>query len=385
MVNFLCRFHLPIAFHGGSSFTFYRFFSTCSAGNADHDNVKDCPMFTYLRSELGLSDSQFQTAARYSPRLVRMQSTENARKLFTLFRDYGYTEDEIKKSFVGHPSIIKIRPENVNSKFEFLRSSGFTAAQLVHFVSLYPRFLTCSLEQNLAPKIRYFQRVFQGNENFVKVMKYSPSLMAMNLERQIIPKIDILWEGGVEGKFLVMLLHRHHRVLNSSTDSLRSYIEFVRSMGIEGPSNLYVNAIAALTTVGSVEKLKERFLILESFGLSKEDVANIFRKYPRAFRYSIEKTKKIMEYLVHVCKFNPDVLINHPTLLTYSLEKRIKPRYEVFKFLQRFDPDYSTGSAYWRMLKQSVEEFMSRYVVSGSHTEALLDVLEKALDDKRHD
>eukprot|EP00252_Welwitschia_mirabilis_P004034 TRINITY_DN14189_c0_g2_i1.p1 TRINITY_DN14189_c0_g2~~TRINITY_DN14189_c0_g2_i1.p1 ORF type:complete len:171 (+),score=21.15 TRINITY_DN14189_c0_g2_i1:55-513(+) len=146
-------------------------------------------------------------------------------------------------------------------------------------------------------------------------------------------------------------------------------------MDIEEPSERFVDALSSVFSARSVQKMEEKFRLLESIGLHRNDVVNIFRNFPKAFETSNEKIHRIVEYLTQVIGFHPDVLVRYPNLLTYSLERRIKPRYEVFKYLRGIDPSYD-NSKLIRLLIISTEKFISHHVKPSPDAEALLKVLD---------
>eukprot|EP00252_Welwitschia_mirabilis_P023930 TRINITY_DN6904_c0_g3_i1.p1 TRINITY_DN6904_c0_g3~~TRINITY_DN6904_c0_g3_i1.p1 ORF type:complete len:390 (+),score=23.62 TRINITY_DN6904_c0_g3_i1:155-1324(+) len=357
-------FHIP-------SVSLCDFFSTSVSG---YDN-KDSSLFTFLRDKLGFSPSQLNNACRHFPKLPRVRSFENAKQMYEFLKESDFTDDQIKMIIVRSPNLITLKPCNIKSKFELLRSLGFSDAEIVHSVVASPRLLSCSLDNTLVPRVQYFQRILHGNDNLVKVLKRNTSILSQRLERNIMPIVKLLLDAGIEGKRMAYLLIRNPRLLNASSCSVKSYIEFVRNMDIEGTSMRFLEALAAVSGVGSFAKMEERFRFLESCGLLKYEVTELFRKHPVALTYSVQKTQNLMEFLVKVVGFPPNIVVSYPNLLGYSLERRIKPRYRVFEYLKGIDPSFDKKK-FPPLVIMSTDKFINSYVMSNRHAEALLQIME---------
>eukprot|EP00252_Welwitschia_mirabilis_P016683 TRINITY_DN3693_c0_g1_i1.p1 TRINITY_DN3693_c0_g1~~TRINITY_DN3693_c0_g1_i1.p1 ORF type:complete len:387 (+),score=32.25 TRINITY_DN3693_c0_g1_i1:341-1501(+) len=383
MAIFVRGFRVPVLFHRYHSSPFYNFLSpspsSSSTANANGD-FKGSLLFNYIRGELELSHSEIVTLARSSPQMLRRRSIETTRHVLMFLRESGYSVEQIKMIILKDPHILIKKTDDVKAKFDLFRSLGFGESELVSFVTRFPYFLKYSLDQNLLPKISYFEIIFGGKGNVRMILQRFSPLLIVNLERDIRSKVNLLSKWGIEGKLLIALVKENYRILGYSMEALQSYIEFVTSMGIEGSSRLFVNAVGSVSKVGLLKGIEDRFRVLESFGLSKEDIAKAFRKYPRAFHYSTNKLQKAMEFFVQVCGFPPNIVVDDPYLLAYNLKRRIKPRYAVYRYLNKRDPDFYNLRQFGYMMRPTDEQFLYYHVIQSHYANELIDVMEKSLD-----
>lgn len=75
-----------------------------------------------------------------------------------------------------------------------------------------------------------------------------------------------------------------------------------------------------------------RMMYLMKIGLSKKDVGFMVCKFSPLLGYSIENVlRPKLEFLIHVMEKPLSDVVDYPRYFSYSLEKKIKPRYWVLK------------------------------------------------------
>lgn len=71
---------------------------------------------------------------------------------------------------------------------------------------------------------------------------------------------------------------------------------------------------------------------LMKIGLSKKDVGFMVRRFSPLLGYSIEEVlRPKLEFLMNIMKKPVSEVVQYPRYFSYSLEKKIKPRYWVLK------------------------------------------------------
>jgi hypothetical protein len=65
---------------------------------------------------------------------------------------------------------------------------------------------------------------------------------------------------------------------------------------------------------------------LASFGLRDDEIKELVGKCPAVLETSTDKMQKNMYFLIYTAKLPPNIILNYPMLLCYSVEGRLKPR-----------------------------------------------------------
>ena len=81
-----------------------------------------------------------------------------------------------------------------------------------------------------------------------------------------------------------------------------------------------------------IEKLQSKVDYLLSLGVAKDNIGKIVTRLPAVLELDIEKNlKPTSKYLIDTMDCSVEDIVRAPALLSYSLELRIKPRYEFFR------------------------------------------------------
>ncbi|GLJ36152.1 hypothetical protein SUGI_0725310 [Cryptomeria japonica] len=123
----------------------------------------------------------------------------------------------------------------------------------------------------------------------------------------------------------------------TSEEALKLEIEYVRNLGILEGSKAFANALAAVDSSG-LENFENKLKLLTTLGLLENEILKIVRWFPSTLSGGIDKIKKNMDFLKNTAGFQPNIVVTHSRLLTYSVENRLLPRHKVFEFLRETDP-----------------------------------------------
>lgn len=79
------------------------------------------------------------------------------------------------------------------------------------------------------------------------------------------------------------------------------------------------------------QTLKKKIEVMKSFGCSEEEILGAFKRGPTCLALSEEKISHAMDIYINTMKLGLETIVSRPKFLTYSIDKRIRPRYNVLK------------------------------------------------------
>lgn len=113
----------------------------------------------------------------------------------------------------------------------------------------------------------------------------------------------------------------------------------------------------------SEQKILDSIEMFLGLGFSRDDFKMMVKRYPCCTAYSGETLRKKFEVLVKMMNWPLEAVVMIPTVLGYSLEKRIVPRSNVIKALMSKGLIGSENPPISSVLVCTDQEFLKRYVM----------------------
>ena len=195
----------------------------------------------------------------------------------------------------------------------YLQSLGVTDIGKV--VTKHPQILHYSIEDNLQPNVEYLEKL--GVTDIAKVVTRHPPILAYSIEDKKKPTVDYLKKLGVTD--IGKVVTRHPQILSYSIeDTLQPHVDYLKELGVT-------------------------------------DIAKVVTRHPPILALSIEDNlKPTVEYLTNECYATISDIEKRPALVSYSLDKRIKPRHA---FLQTKGVEVGYDITVGTMLKVDDKKF----------------------------
>ncbi|KAJ6899870.1 hypothetical protein NC652_026121 [Populus alba x Populus x berolinensis] len=164
-----------------------------------------------------------------------------------------------------------------------------------------------------------------------RILDMHPCLLTSDPHLHLHPTFDFLL-NEVEIPFLDISrsINRCPRLLVSSvSNQLRPALVFLKELGFVGPRKL--NYQTTLLLVYNVERsLMGKIEFLMGLGFEFVEVKNMVVRAPGILTLSVERNMKPkFEYFVREMKGDPGELKKFPQFFSFSLERKIKPRHRM--------------------------------------------------------
>ncbi|KAM3359709.1 hypothetical protein P3S68_019420 [Capsicum galapagoense] len=101
--------------------------------------------------------------------------------------------------------------------------------------------------------------------------------------------------------------------------------------------------------------------IFKSFGWSDTDIITMVQRLPFCLTLSEAKIRKVLKFFMGELGYESSYIASHPTLLMFSLEKRVLPRKKILELLKEKDLINLVPCLY-TIMKCSECKFLENYV-----------------------
>ncbi|XP_024971970.1 transcription termination factor MTERF5, chloroplastic-like [Cynara cardunculus var. scolymus] len=286
-------------------------------------------MVDYLIDSLGFSK---QEAICTSTKILHLKSTKNSQSVIDFLRNYNLSETDVKSIVLSQPSILLRKVDKtLEPKFKILSEIGFSGSDLVSVIKRDPNLLVRGLHTSIMPAIRLLRKILGTNEKILKVIKRSHwPFYGKSFRTNVV----LMAKFGVSDKDLERVILRNPRLVNQNPARLEEkLVDVEKEFGIMRGSSMFSYGLSAICSQNK-SNLQKKFELFKSFGWCDSDIYAIAKSQPLCFTHSEERLSKGLNFFMAELGCSPSWLATRGSLLMYSLEKRVKPRYQVFKALE---------------------------------------------------
>lgn len=289
--------------------------------------------------------------------------------MFHFFKNLGFSNSQIQSAARRSPRIIFSNIDRcLKPKIKVFQDLGLEGYDLGMFISKSSSVLGASLKKKLVPCIEILKKYLlnqKNNKHVVKVLtKCAWVVTQKNPESRLLSGIAY-WEScGIVGSQLSMLLIRQPRLLCCPESVLRDLVSRTLNMGFSANSGMLIHGLCAVYSL-SDETRERKYGIFRSFGFSEYQYREIFRKAPYSLVRSDEQLKFRINFFLNTAKLEKETLICNPAILMQSMEERVIPRFKVFEILKS-KKLFKKEPSFIRLLFLTEEVFVQRFISSFS-------------------
>lgn len=244
----------------------------------------------------------------------------------------GFPPEAVSSLFYRHLSLLAwtVRdPENIKALFEWLRGLGFTHAEIMKMVSKNPLLLQTGVESSLKPRLAFVEGLGISHQAALVIYKRHPELLGVD-PSALLERIEFLEQecGVTRAEVAKMFVAQPTLFILRTAERLEPAVTFLKEeLGCDGQLFHRLITLSGLLT-RTPETILARVKVLEDFGIGREGLKDMLRRFPRVLLYPLDKPKyqKKFQFLKEVLKATPQDLICFPQYLSYSLERRTAPR-----------------------------------------------------------
>ncbi|KAK6130651.1 hypothetical protein DH2020_035626 [Rehmannia glutinosa] len=336
------------------SLLFLQFFSACREKH---------PVTALTLSELLLHKHHFcpEAASQVVSALTRLKSPEKYDSILSFLKESGFSNTQLEKILKCRPRLLLANPEKViKPKIKIFQDLGFSANDIADIITNDPDIMYRSLTNRVIPSLSVLNVLLGSSVEMAKVLKISGCFLKYDIGKTMAPNVEYLKRCGIPVEHISWLIYNFPRSLCCKPENMVRFVDKIDEMGISRSSKMFIHAIRVLGSMTN-ETWEQKLKAFEDLGFSKDDIAAAFRKAPQVFITSEGKMKKLKDVLVATGKYDVLCIINYPTSLMCSVEKRYKPRIEVVGVLEskRLIEDWPS---YLDLFKMTDEKFFKKYV-----------------------
>ncbi|WCJ37180.1 Mitochondrial transcription termination factor family protein [Euphorbia peplus] len=341
---------------------------------------------------LGVSNASFRYIVESFPHVLALPLEAHLEPMVELLLTLGVPKERMGSIFLLFPPIISGGVNGIKRNLLALEKIGVADEDFAKMVLKYPWILSTSIQSNykeilsmchwekipkviideairswphllgcstskLKVMVETFGALGMKNKKLGRVISKSPQLLLRKPE-ELLQVVSFLKELGFDQESIVKILLRCPQIFGASVEkTLQRKVEFLASLGVSKDHlPRTIRKYPELLVSDINRTLRPRMKYLMEVGLTKNEVAFMVRRFSPLLGYSIDEVlRPKYEFLVNTMEKPVKEVVEYPRYFSYSLEKKIKPRFWVLK---RLNEEYSLKE----MLDKNDDEFSCTFI-----------------------
>ncbi|XP_064985936.1 uncharacterized protein LOC135585724 [Musa acuminata AAA Group] len=332
-------------------------------------------MVEYLVNSCGFSPSE---VAKFSKPLAHLRSTEKPDAVVNFMRSQGFDGAGIRKLISLNPNYLCVNVEKLAPKFQFLRDLGLSESDIVDAILKNHGILLFNVQRSIVPKLELWESLLGSRELVLNRLKKTGWFFSSSVEKTLHPNLKFLRdECGIPEERVSVVLRRHPQLISRKPESLRALVARADELGMPRQSRMFVRTLDALLMV-SKERFEAKVEFMRSFGWSESEFSSVVRKVPTFLCISLDMMRRKMEFFINIVGDTPSFIASQPSILLYSLQKRVIPRFRVTEML-KLKGLWTGKYKFTSILVFTDTKFMEKFVLPHKeNVPELLDILRVA-------
>ncbi|KAL2578323.1 hypothetical protein AAZV13_15G000600 [Glycine max] len=247
--------------------------------------------------EIDLPDKDYAKLLLKYPWLLSTSIQENYTELLAFSYSIKVPKTQIDRAIESHPHLLSCSTSKLKSMVDQFAELGVRNKKLNQVIAKSPQLLLRK-PKDFLQIVLLFENMGFDKETIGRILARCPEIFAASINKTLQRKIEFLGRVGVSKTFLPGVIRKYPELLVSDID----------------------------------KTLLQRIMYLMKLGLSEKDIAYMVRTFSPLLGYSIEGVlRPKIEFLVNSMERPVRDVVDYPRYFSYSLEKKIKPRYWVLK------------------------------------------------------
>ncbi|XP_034921237.1 uncharacterized protein [Populus alba] len=317
---------------------------------------------------------------------IHEKELQKSLSVLEFLKAQGFNETQIGRLIEKWPRVLLCRVEStLKLKFDFLTQNGFVGQILPQLIVLVPAILNRKVDSCIKPCFEFLKSFLDNNEKLLAAIKRYPWYFTFNFNYALKPNTVFLIKEGVPHDRVAKLILMYPRALQMKPDRMVRVVNSVKNLGLEPKAPVFVHALRVM--IGMSESTwKRKIEYMKSLGWTEDEALLTFKRNPDILACSEDKIGRAMDFFVNTVRLGSQTVVANPVLLQYSIDKRVRPRYNVLKVLESKNLIEVNQRVFWLLTTRSEMKFRENYVAKyADKVPGLLEIYRGTVEVKKID
>ncbi|KAK6914292.1 Transcription termination factor, mitochondrial/chloroplastic [Dillenia turbinata] len=288
------------------------------------------PVLGYLE-KIGIPRSKMGEFVKNYPQVLHCSVVVELAPVIKFLRGLDVEKPDIGYVLQKYPELLGFKLEGtMSTSVAYLVSIGVSPRDIGPMVTQYPYFLGMRVGTMIKPLIDYLVSLGLPKKVLARMIEKRAYLLGYDLEGTVKPNLDCMISFGVRKEALASVIAQYPQILGLPLKAKMSSQQYFFNLKLKIDPEGFARVVERMPQIVSLNQhvIMKPVEFLLGRAIPAGDVAKMVVKCPQLLALRVELMKNSYYFFKTEMGRPLKELVEFPEYFTYSLESRIKPRYQ---------------------------------------------------------
>lgn len=291
------------------------------------------PVLGYLE-KIGIPRSKMGEFVKNYPQVLHASVVVELVPVIKFLRGLDVDKQDIGYVLQKYPELLGFKLEGtMSTSVAYLVSIGVNPRDIGPMVTQYPYLLGMRVGTVIKPLVDYLVSLGLPKKILARILEKRTYILGYDLEETVKQNVECLLSFGIRREALPSVIAQYPQIIGLPLKAKLSLQQYFFNLKIKIDPEGFARVIENMPQIVSLHQhvIMKTVEFLLGRGIPSEDVAKMVVKCPQLVALRIELMKNSYYFFKTEMGRPLKELVEFPEYFTYSLESRIKPRYQRLK------------------------------------------------------
>ncbi|KAL2478271.1 Mitochondrial transcription termination factor family protein [Forsythia ovata] len=291
------------------------------------------PVLGYLE-KIGIPRARMGEFLKNYPQCLHASVVVELVPVVKFLRGLDVEKQDIGYVLMKYPELLGFKLEGtMSTSVAYLVSIGVNPRDIGPMVTQYPYLLGMRVGTMIKPLVDYLVSLGLPKKILARMIEKRAYILGYDLEETVKPNIDCLTSFGIRKEVLASVIAQFPQILGLPLKAKLSSQQYFFNLKLKIDPEGFARVIEKMPQIVSLNQnvIMKPVDFLLGRGIPADDVAKMVVKCPQLLSLQVGLMKNSYYYFKSEMARSVKELVEFPEYFTYSLELRIKPRYQRLK------------------------------------------------------
>ncbi|GMY25759.1 transcription termination factor MTERF4, chloroplastic isoform X1 [Fagus crenata] len=291
------------------------------------------PVLGYLE-KIGISRSKLGEFIKNYPQVLHASVVVELAPVVKFLRGLDVEKQDLGYVLLKYPELLGFKLEGtMSTSVAYLVSIGVRPRDIGPMVTQYPYFLGMRVGSMIKPLVDYLLSLGLPKTILARMLEKRVYILGYDLEETVKPNVECLLSFGIRREVLASIIAQYPQILGLPLKAKLSSQQYFFNLKLKIDPQGFAQVIEKMPQIVTLHQhvIMKPIEFLLGRTVPSEDVAKMVVKFPQLVALRVELMKNSYYFFKSEMGRPLKELVEFPEYFSYSLESRIKPRYQRLK------------------------------------------------------